>query len=57
MGYHSGLERIKRRRKSRGHKPPLPLPLANRPGVKELDVTPHQLEDYKPGSRDDGSES
>jgi transposase len=65
LGAGSVAHILERRRKGRGLKPPLPLPLPNRPGVKELDVTPHQLEDYdelakprhKPGSRNDGSES
>lgn len=64
LGAGSVAHILERRRKSRGHKPPLTLPLPNRPGVKELDVTPHPLEDYdelakprrKSGSHD-GSQS
>lgn len=46
LGAGSVAHVLERRRKSRGRKPPMPLPLPDRPGVKELDITPHHLEDY-----------
>lgn len=64
LGAGSVAHILERRRKSRGRKPPMPLPLPDRPGVKELDITPHQLEDYddiaqprSPRRDDDGSRS
>ena len=64
LGFGSVAHILERRRKSRGLRPPMSLPLPNRPGLRELDVTPHPLEDYdelakprpKPGP-DHGSES
>lgn len=66
LGAGSIAHILERRRKSRGHKPPLALPLPDRPGVRDLDVTPHPLEEYdelaqrgaQRGRRnDDGSEA
>jgi transposase len=34
------------RRRQRGLKPPIPIALPDRPGVRDLDVTPHRLETY-----------
>jgi transposase len=37
---------LETRRRQRGLKPPIPIALPNRPGVRDLDVTPHRLETY-----------
>ena len=37
---------LETRRRQRGLKPPMPMALPDRPGVRELDVTPHRLETY-----------
>ena len=37
---------LETRRRQRGLKPPIPMALPNRPGVRDLDVTPHRLETY-----------
>ena len=41
------------RRRQRGQKPPIPLALPDRPGVRDLDVTPHPLESYDDLARPD----
>jgi hypothetical protein len=41
------------RRRQRGLKPPLPMALPNRPGVRDLEVTPHRLETYDVLTRPD----
>jgi hypothetical protein len=41
------------RRRQRGQKPPVPLALPDRPGVRDLDVTPHPLESYDVLARSD----
>ena len=41
------------RRRQRGLKPPIPMALPNRPGVRDLDVTPHRLETYDVLTRPD----
>jgi len=41
------------RRRQRGQKPPVSLALPDRPGVRDLDVTPHSLESYDVLSRSD----
>jgi transposase len=52
---------LERRRQASGQKPPLSLPLPDRAGVKDLDITPHPLEEYdelprrKRRDDDDGS--
>ena len=37
---------LETRRRQRGLKPPIPIALPDRPGVRDLDVTPHRLETY-----------
>jgi transposase len=44
---------LETRRRQRGLKPPLPLALPDRPGVRDLDVTPHRLETYDDLTRSD----
>ncbi len=44
---------LETRRRQRGQKPPIPLVLPDRPGVRELDVTPHPLESYDDLARPD----
>ena len=41
------------RRRQRGLKPPLRMALPDRPGVRDLDVTPHRLETYDALTRSD----
>ena len=41
------------RRRQRGQKPPIPLVLPDRPGVRDLEVTPHRLETYDELTRSD----
>lgn len=40
-------------RRQRRQKPPIPLALPDRPGVRDLDVTPHRLETYDELTRSD----
>ena len=40
-------------RRQRRQKPPIPLTLPDRPGVRDLDVTPHPLESYDDLARSD----
>ena len=44
---------LETRRRQRGRKPPIPLALPDRPGVRDLDVTPHPLESYDDVTRSD----
>jgi transposase len=44
---------LETRRRARGQKPPIPLTLPDRPGVRDLEVTPHRLETYDELSRSD----
>jgi hypothetical protein len=44
---------LETRRRQRGLKPPIPMTLPNRPGVRDLDVTPHRLETYDVLTRPD----
>jgi hypothetical protein len=44
---------LETRRRRRGLKPPLPIVLPDRPGVRDLDVTPHRLETYDALTRSD----
>src|SRR5262249_43239264 len=37
---------LETRRRQRGQKPPIPIALPDRPGVRDVDVTPHRLETY-----------
>lgn len=41
------------RRRQRGLKPPIPIVLPDRPGIRDLDVTPHRLETYDELTRSD----
>jgi hypothetical protein len=44
---------LETRRRQRGQKPPIPIVLPDRPGVRDLDVTPHRLETYDDLTRSD----
>jgi transposase len=44
---------LETRRRRRGLTPPLPIVLPDRPGVRDLDVTPHRLETYDALTRSD----
>jgi hypothetical protein len=44
---------LETRRRQRGQKPPMPLALPDRPGVRDLDLTPHSLESYDGLTRSD----
>ena len=44
------------RRRQRGLKPPIPMALPDRPGVRDLDVTPHRLETYDELTRSDSDD-
>jgi transposase len=44
---------LETRRRQRGLKPPIPMALPDRPGVRDLDVTPHRLETYDELTRPD----
>jgi transposase len=44
---------LETRRRQRGQKPPVSLALPDRPGVRDLDVTPHPLESYDALARSD----
>jgi transposase len=44
---------LETRRRQRGLKPPIPIALPDRPGVRDLDVTPHRLETYDVLTRSD----
>ena len=47
---------LETRRRQRGLKPPLPIALPDRPGVRDLDVTPHRLETYDDLTRSDSDD-
>src|SRR4029077_4030138 len=44
---------LETRRRQRGQKPPIPIALPDRPGVRDLDITPHRLETYDDLTRSD----
>ncbi len=44
---------LETRRRQQGRKPPIPMALPDRPGVRDLDVTPHRLETYDDLTRSD----
>jgi hypothetical protein len=44
---------LETRRRQRGQKPPMPLALPDRPGVRDLELTPHPLESYDDLTRSD----
>jgi transposase len=48
---------LETRRRQRGQKPPLPLALPDRPGIRDLDVTPHRLESYDDLARSDSDDA
>lgn len=48
---------LETRRRQRGLKPPIPIALPDRPGVRDLDVTPHRLETYDALTRPDPSDA
>jgi transposase len=47
---------LETRRRQRGLKPPIPMALPDRPGVRDLDVTPHRLETYDELTRSDSDD-
>ena len=47
---------LETRRRQRGLKPPIPMALPDRPGVRDLDVTPHRLETYDDLTRSDSDD-
>jgi transposase len=48
---------LETRRRQRGLKPPIPIALPDRPGVRDLDVTPHRLETYDELARSDSDDA
>jgi transposase len=44
---------LETRRRQRGLRPPMPMALPDRPGVRDLDITPHRLETYDALTRRD----
>jgi transposase len=48
---------LETRRRQRGLKPPIPIALPDRPGVRDLDVTPHRLETYDALTRSDSDDA
>lgn len=48
---------LETRRRQRGLKPPIPMALPDRPGVRDLDVTPHRLETYDELTRSDSDDT
>ena len=48
---------LETRRRQRGLKPPIPIALPDRPGVRDLDVTPHRLETYDELTRSDSDDA
>jgi hypothetical protein len=42
---------LETRRRHRGHQPRVPMTLPDRPGVRDLEITPHRLESYDDLSR------
>ena len=48
---------LETRRRQRGLKPPIPMALPDRPGVRDLDVTPHRLESYDDLTRSDSDDA
>jgi transposase len=47
---------LETRRRQRGLKPPIPMALPDRPGVRDLDVRPHRLETYDELTRSDSDD-
>jgi hypothetical protein len=48
---------LETRRRQRGLKPPIPMALPDRPGVRDLNVTPHRLETYDELTRSDSDDA
>jgi hypothetical protein len=48
---------LETRRRQRGLKPPIPIALPARPGVRDLDVTPHRLETDDELTRSDSDDA
>ncbi len=48
---------LETRRRQRGLKPPIPIVLPDRPGVRDLEVTPHRLETYDERTRSDPNDA
>ncbi|MGH7895089.1 MAG: IS21 family transposase, partial [Candidatus Binatia bacterium] len=48
---------LETRRRQRRQTPPVPLALPDRPGVRDLDITPHTLESYDALTRSDPDDS
>jgi hypothetical protein len=48
---------LETRRRQRGLKPPIPIALPDRPGVRDLDITPHRLETYDRLTRSDSDDA
>lgn len=48
---------LETRRRQRGLKPPIPIALPDRPGVRDLDITPHRLETYDELTRSDSDDA
>jgi transposase len=48
---------LETRRRQRGLKPPIPIALPDRPGVRDLHVTPHRLETYDDLTRSDPNDA
>ena len=48
---------LETRRRQRGLKPPIPMALPDRPGVRDLDITPHRLETYDELTRSDADDA
>jgi hypothetical protein len=48
---------LETRRRQRGHKPAIPLALPDRPGIRDIDVTPHRLESYDDLARTDSDDA
>ena len=53
MGAGSISHILETRRRHRGARPPVPMILPDRPGVRDLEITPHRLETYDALSRSD----
>jgi transposase len=53
LGAGSIAHILEARRRQRGHQPPVPMILPDRPGVRDLALTPHRLESYDDLSRAD----
>jgi len=51
LGAGSVSHILETRRRQRGHPPPVPMILPDRPGVRDLTITPHRLESYDDLSR------